>query len=357
MDRLVKFFKAPTQYRIIILTVVFGFVSFKYMHQAFSPAPPPPDFSKVVEVIDIKPVTFKKTIRLIGTIKAKKSARLISKSRGVFRIYKHAGTAVTHGDEIAGIENVPIQNTYNLYSKAEKIALEQYQRTESLLKSGVVSKQTVEEKKKAWLDAQNKLESAKIEYDKIIFKAPFDGIIGTYLVQDGNEINESIPVVTLFDPQHVFVEFGIPAPVINKLQHKAPHVDIDGKTYTLHTLQTMVDENTHMSPASLTVERGHLIIGTVIDVNLCIVKKENSIVIPESAIFQKDMKSYVYKIHQNKTVLTQVEAGHREQNAVEITKGLSFNDQIVVENPSRLSHDLAVQVIQHEDHSSLKPSP
>jgi hypothetical protein len=47
-----------------------------------------------------------------------------------------------------------------------------------LHKSGHLSKSTVEEKKRLWIEAQKKMSEAKIEFEKIRFQAPFDGTIG-----------------------------------------------------------------------------------------------------------------------------------------------------------------------------------
>lgn len=324
----------------LIIVCFGGFFGCKFFANT-SPHAMPPD-SKVVETEYVSTKDIGQTARFIGTLRPKRSTTLIAKTNGTLESLLHAGQKVSKGTLIAKIDNKDIEKRYRLSESAEKIAKTQYERAKKLLDAGLYSKSKVEDQKNIWIEAQKSLSHAKIELDKIQFQAPFNGIVGVFKAREGAQIQEGDPIVSFYDPSNVMVEFDVPASLIN-LVHEGQSVQVNGKTYALNQVQKMVDEETHMCPAYVNIGCDTCVIGSTMDVDLSVQKKD-AIVIPYESVFLKDGKTFVYIVHNNKTVLTPVELGIREKEQVEITSGLTPGQEVIICGHTRLYPDMPVKI-------------
>jgi len=324
----------PTGTRALLIAVVLGLGFYGYQSFKSAPAAPPAD-TKIVEIQVVKTQNIDRSIRLIGTVKPKNATTLLAEASGSLEVLVPAGQRVKKGTLIAKIDNIDVEKNLDLSESSERIAETQFGRAQALLKVGHVSKQSVENKKNALLTAQRDLASAKIALRKIRFYAPFDGIVGVYKVREGAQVSVGDPIVNVYDPSGLIVDFEIPSSTLPFVKDNQPMV-IEGKKYTLLHAQQMMDSETHMSPAYVDYTGTDCVIGASVDVDLTVQQKENTIVIPFDAIFLKDSKPRVYLVVDNKTVLTPVELGLREKEQVEILSGLKPGDKVITAGQSRL---------------------
>ncbi len=298
---------------------------------------------KVVEVITATCQSIEQTARLIGTVRAKHSTVLVSKSAGVLIILKQSGEMVAKDTLIASINNPDVERRYELALSSAQIAKKQYERTMTLMKTGTSSKQASEEKQFVFIEAERNLATAKIECDKSRFYAPFNGIIGSYKERDGTEIKNDTILLSFYDPTSLMIDVNIPAPLL-KWINVGQKIMVDGKRYALTHVQKMLDDLTQMAPAVADITADGYIIGAPIDVELTVLEKNNVIVLPDEAVFLDQGKPHVYVIKELTTVLTPVELGLRAREKVEITKGLANGDIIVSQGQGRLSDGLKIKI-------------
>ena len=91
-------------------------------------------------------------------------------------------------------------------------------------------------------------------------------------------------MVSFYDPTALMVQFNIPAPILPVI-NVGQKVMINGKTYNLTHVQKMLDETTHMAPASVDIVSEGYIVGVPIDVDLTVHEKNNVIVLSDDAVF------------------------------------------------------------------------
>ncbi len=313
-------------------------------YQSFSKSAPPA-YPQDIKVVEVEPVSIKnigETSRFIGTIKPERSTILVARAAGILESLVQPGQKVSKGMLIAKIDNADIEKNYNLSESAEKIAKTQYDRAQKLLEAGLFSKNNVEEKKNLWIQAQKNLANAKIDLNRIKFHAPFNGVVGVFKVREGSQVREGDSIVSFYDPSSLVVEFDIPASLVN-LVHEGQPVHIDSKMYTLDRMQKMVDEETHMCPAYTNITCDHCVIGSSVNVDLEVQKKD-TIVIPYESVFLRDSKPYVYVAKDNKAVLKPVELGIRDKEQVEITSGLEPGEKVIIRGQARLYPEIAIQI-------------
>lgn len=328
-----------------VLLLLIALATYKILN-LFSNNTTPPE-AKVVEVEIAVLSNLTSTTRFIGTIRAQHSTTLISKAMGTLDVLLNAGQWVKKGTLIAKIDNADIEKAYELSVSSEKIAHDQYQRVETLQKSGTSSKSAVEERKNAWISAQKALTETKISRDKLHFYAPFDGVIGVFKVHEGAQVQEGDPIVSFYDMASLIVEFGIPATILPKIQNQQLAL-INGQEYPLTHVQRMIDEETHMCPAYIDYPCKDCLIGTTLDVDLVIAQHKGVIVLPVESIVIKDDHYFVYIVKNGRAVLTPVELGLREKDKIEIISGVTVGDQVIITGQTRLHPDADVTIHQEK---------
>lgn len=307
-----------------------------------------------IKIVEAQPITFdsiKQTIRLVGTIKAKKSTIFTAKMIGTVEKILDPGQSAEKGELIAKLENTDLEYSAQLSEDSAKIAKEQYDRTMVHSSSNLISKNKLDEIKAQWLTAQKILASAKLELDKTKFIAPFAGIVGTYKVRNGSQVTQGEQIVSFFDPKEIIIEFDIPATVLNQINNGQP-VIIDNKTFKIEHIQKMIDPNTNMSPAIVDYPCENCFIGENIDVNLVIAEKNNILVVPTSAVFLKNGTSSVYIVEDNKAILKPVTTGIQEQEQIEIIDGVKEHDLVIIHGQSRLYPFANVEIFKDKNQKS-----
>jgi membrane fusion protein (multidrug efflux system) len=114
----------------------------------------------------------------------------------------------------------------------------------------------------------------------------------------------------------------------------------------------MLDEETHMCPAYVTIECQDCIIGQTVPIDVAIAEHRSVLVIPYEAVFLRDGKSVVYIMKENKATLQPVTLGLREKERIEVQRGLKSGDQVIVRGQTRLYPGAPVVVApQNNTHS------
>ncbi|KTC86625.1 efflux RND transporter periplasmic adaptor subunit [Legionella brunensis] len=340
-------FRRILQRKILIKVALFFFVcgllTFAYQLFFGSKAKINNDAIKIVEVEEITPHDIQQTTELIGTIRPKHATVLIAKANGMLDSLVATGQKIQKGMLIAKIDNPDMEKNHQLSETAEKIAHTQYDRLSKLLKTGYISAKEVEEKKQAWIEASKNLSQTKIELDTMRFYAPFDGIIGAYKKREGTQVNAGDPIVTIYDPARLTVDFDIPCTNIKSLK-EGQHVRILGTEYRLTHIQRMIDEDTHMCPADVDIVCEDCVIGASVDVELVVKEKKKVLVIPYQAVFLKNGKHFVYIVEDHKVILTSVETGLQNKSRIEITSGLKTGHILVINGQERLYPGMTVGI-------------
>lgn len=309
---------------------------------------PPPQEVKVVEVEKIVRKDIHQTVNLIGKIKARSSTNLNAKFPGILNIIIQSGEKVKKDSVIAKITSVEIEKRFTLASSSEMIAKEQFERAEKLFKAKAYSKVDFESLHSKWLASQKELADAKHNFDKLQIVAPFDGVVGTYRQKDGTLLNGNELLANFYDPNNLTVDFDIPSDVLPFIE-VGQNVIIEGKNYQLKNVQKMLDDDKHMSPASVDIVCESCIIGASIDVELFVKSKQNVIVIAFDAIVIRGGKLFVYVVNGNKVNLRMVEIGMKQKGFVEITSGLEVGEVIVVKAVNRLYPEAAITIHEKDD--------
>ena len=331
--------KKHKQIAIVLIALLALFFLYRYL---MAPAVQTAQDIKVIESEKAVLGSINRSANLIGTIKAENSTIFTAKENGILEVIMFSGAQANKGDLIAKIINQEVEKHYTLSLSAEDIAKKQLSRAQRLFKSSTYSKQTLEDSINNQITASKALANSKIDLDKLCFYAPFDGIVGSYKVQNKAQLEIGKQVVSFYNPDKLKVEFDVPLSIIEYINN-GQNLSILGTNYKLTYIQKMLDESTHMSPAFSYIICKNCIIGSNVDIDLTLEYKSDIIIVPFEAIFLHDGEFSIYVIENNKTVLRSVKQGLRQKDQVEIISGLQVGEEFISRNPARLRPSTTVK--------------
>lgn len=279
------------------------------------------------------------------------------------------GEFVKKGTPLYKIDPVRYQAVYDsaLASLATseatyKEAKRNFERAEKLVKTNAISQRDYDvslsafESSQAGLKAaQAAVTNAKVDLDYTNIEATISGVTSMNTVDIGSYVgtspeNSFLTTITQLDP--IYVEFSIPdKELLSKADDLKNNSNIyttittpDGKQYeyngTLDFIDKTIDAQTATVKARSTFKNpdGKLLPGLFVRVSINGLEEKNTFVIPQKALMQDGVSTYVYTVGANNTVeklpLT-VGASTRDGFSI-ITNGLHGNEMVILDNLTKI---------------------
>ena len=167
-----------------------------------------------------------------------------------------------------------------------------------------------------------------------VIYAPITGQLGVENARLGQEVvaNETV-LAKIGRTNPAVVRFEISAEEKNSLAASAPKVSLkfsDGTTYPRAGTINLLNDTT--AEAIFDNPEGLLLLGNTVQLELDGVKISNALLVPESAIQQRDGENFIGVIDSDKKVaLKKVSLGGKTGNQFIVNDGLSAGDVVVVE--------------------------
>ena len=183
------------------------------------------------------------------------------------------------------------------------------------------------------VEAEIKLQRAKLDYERVKVRAPFTGRVADIKVVPGQRVAAGTEIMTLIDLDPIKVEVQVLESQVGLLGRgrKAqvtfaayPEEVFDGE---IETINPMVDQSTRMARVTVTIPngRGRILPGMYARVKLAAIRLPNRILVPRTAVLQRGRNLVmVYR--------PEGDAGVTEWRYVTLGEG---NDEVVeiLENP------------------------
>lgn len=187
------------------------------------------------------------------------------------------------------------------------------------------------------------LEKTRSNY---IVKANFNGIVtelnafvgsipmaGTVVVELQDTSNKSVYADFLVD-EAVRIKEGMPASIENK--------DLDLSIENLSVTRIYPKAVAKLSELGVVQKRvtitiglpggiDQLVLGTNVDVEITVEKKENVLLVPESAVFEKNRQYYVTVVENGQMIEKQIVKGLEDSDFIEITSGLNEGEIVRID--------------------------
>jgi RND family efflux transporter MFP subunit len=310
---------------------------------------------------------------LPGSVQAFTEAPIYARTSGYLkRWYADIGKPVKSGELLAEVETPEVDAQW-LQAKADlataqanyKLSQITATRWLSLLDSGVVAKQDVDDKVGDAEAKKAEVESARANVTRLEqlegFKrivAPFDGIItvrGTdvgALINAGSTSGQELFHIAAIDKLRVYIQ--VPQQYAAAMQpgmaaelHFTEHPE---KTYPAMIVNTAraIDSSTRTLLVELSAEnpRNELLPGAYTEVHLKPAARVNTLQLPSNALLFRSEGMLVATVDQNnRVVMKSVQLGRDFGKQVEILSGLEITDRVVLNPSDSLTSGAQVRVV------------
>jgi membrane fusion protein (multidrug efflux system) len=350
---------------------------------AQSANPPPP----VVSVMSVSEQPVYAQQSYVGRIAATDTVQLNARVTGYLETQNFKdGDDVKAGQLLYVIEQAPYQAAVAQAQAQVEAAIAQsqnanvtLQRAEALLRTPAGQQSTVDAAKATALsdtaqidEAKAQLQTAQINLGYTEIRSPLDGQIGATTVNVGNVVGPTSGMLdTIVSEDPVYVTFALPVVDALKFRNMAlaqgglkgidlllqlPDGRMYGQTGTIDFINNQITATTDTLNWRGTIANPQLpgagnvpgaarelTSGEFVTVILRNRNPQNQIVVPRDAVITDQLGDYVLKVGSvNKVIRQMVVMGANTNDSVQIIKGLSAGDQVIVDGIQRVHPGMIV---------------
>jgi len=300
----------------------------------------------VVELTEVEEASMGDGLDLTGQLEADESVMLRAETAGVLDTVGFLeGQEVKRGDPLFLLRDAE-QKAQLREAEAQLMQAEQaWGRASALAGSRVVSPADLDQARANRDAARARVDLAKVDLERMVIRAPFDGTLGQRLVSPGYRITADTPLVQLDATARVKVTFTVPehaTPLVQPGQaielRVAPFPD---RTFagTVFFVAPSLDPRNRRLTAKATIDNQARLLrpGLFASVRLETSRRERALVVPESAIVYDTDGPFVWRVAGDATAeRVAVALGLRRDGRVEVTQGLAAGDRIVATGTNKV---------------------
>lgn len=304
-----------------------------------------------VTVVIVKSAEVENKISVSGSILANEEAMLKPEMAGkIISLQVKEGTQVQKGQLIAKINDATLQAQLRKAQVQQSLATDKEQRLKQLLGIKGVS-QDEYDVALSTLNASNAdIDLLKAQIMETEVRAPFDGVIGLRNISEGNYISTADVIASIQQLDPIKIDFSVPEKYTAMVQvNDTVYITLEGtkKQYKakVYAIDPKIDANTRsLRVRAICNNQKHEILpGSYAQVDL-ILKSENSVIVPSTAVIPDLRGQKTYLVRNGKAELIPIETGSRTDTKVEVTKGLKPGDTLVTGGIMALKPGAAVKI-------------
>lgn len=196
------------------------------------------------------------------------------------------------------------------------------------------------------------VEQAQLQLDYATIRAPFDGVVAELYVTEGDVVGQSLLGVMM--SKETEVELNVEESRIEQI-HKGQHVSLRVAAHpgvdfpaVVTNVAFAADSSTHTFVVTVTPldEEGVLRSGMYADTTLLAEERENTALVPVTAVTYVDNQAIVYVVNEDGTVEQRmVTTGLSSANQIEILSGVSAGEIVVINGQVNLEDGVKVEVM------------
>lgn len=294
------------------------------------------------------------SVSAVGSLRARDQISLTTELSGrVVELNLKAGSRVAKGELLLRLDDRQARADLQVAEATLADALRQLERALSLQANNSISQSQVDGLRTAADVARAQLASAQTRVDNHRIEAPFEGVIGLNDISMGAYLSAGTEVATLDSTRRMELSFAVPEKFLGQIrlgqavQGRTPAYPGERFTGELVELGTRINELSRTLPvrARIANPEEKLRPGQFMAVSLTLRQRE-ALIIPEQAVMIRGDETYVFVADDGIARRTSVELGTRSPGIVEVTSGLSLEDQVIITGQDRLSSGDRIEVVE-----------
>ncbi len=305
-----------------------------------------------VEALIVQPQVLNNRIFTTGTLLANEEVELRPEIGGrVTGVFFEEGTRIKKGELMLKINDSELKAGLKRKQIEEKLAADEEQRRERLLKINGISKEEYERSLNALEVIKAEREIIESQLAKSAIHAPFDGIVGLRQVSEGSFVNSNSLVATMQQIDPMKVEFSVPEKYAGKIKDGLKVKIYVGELAsefggTIYAVESKIELSTRTIKARARIAnpRQALIPGSFAKVEINLETISDAIVIPSGAIIPElgGEKVFVYVGGKAKSV--PIKTGIRTEIGTQVIDGVKSQDTLILTGLLQLSNGSDVHI-------------
>jgi membrane fusion protein (multidrug efflux system) len=304
---------------------------------------------------------FNHYLELQGNVSTKKNIVLYPEYGGILtNVYVKAGQNVSKGQTLARISDGGLSQQLAQMEIQTSLAKTSFERQKSLWDQNIGTEMQYLQSKSTYEAQQKAVSQMEVQLSKTVIRAPFSGVIDDVITEQGSMVNPGqTQIMRIINLRDMYIETDVPERHIKTItRNKTAEVEfpIIGKTIKTKVRQV----GNFINPANRTfkVEIAVPSNDKSIKPNLTARVKINdytskeAILIPQSIVSEDAKgKQYVYMMTDKKETRgvakkVFIETGLTDGDLIEIVKGLSSGDDIIIEGARSIREGQTVKFLK-----------
>lgn len=324
---------------------------------AAAPLPQGPAAAVSVEAARVEVGTVLEDLRALGTLRPNEAVMVSSEIAGrVARIAFTEGEAVREGEVLVELDAAILQAEAAKARSDLTLARANHARADALASKGLATLRARDEARAALQAAEAGVALAQARLQKTVIRAPLSGVVGLRSVSAGAYVTPGQRIVQLADVDPLKVDFRVPELALPALRPgQAIRVTVDalpGKFFEgeIDAIDPVIEPagRAIQLRASIPNRKRELLPGLFARVQIVVERREDALLVPESAVFAEGSERFVYRVLEGRAARTAVKLGQRRPGKVEVRRGLARGDVVVTAGHQKLRDGAAVEVIKPE---------
>ncbi len=309
----------------------------------------------------VKPVTLvsaNQVIMVSGALEADKTARLSFLVPGkIARVHVDEGDHVKRNALLAAVQSDDYRSNLEIAEAALFRARDAYDRFEPLYKEGAFAEKNFIEIKTGLAQAKARRNIAGKALADAQLRSPIPGIVGRRSIEVGQMATPQTPAFTIVKTHPIYARVAIPESEIGKVtvgqKAEVTIPAIDGRVArgAVTLIGVVADERTRTYAVKIELSNPDHVLrpGMIVQADIATDKAIDMLTIPGRAIVRDaDNLTYVFVADAEKgmALRRRVSPGSAYQNEIEIRKGLTAKDSVIVSGQHRLTDGASIAIVE-----------
>ena len=272
----------------------------------------------------------------------------------VEKIYFSEGDEIVKNKKLVDISTKELGLKLKIAVADSKLADTNLKRDEKLAKNNLIPNAQLDQTRTFAERALLSRELAKISLNKSLITSPLKGTVKTKFVKVGEFVRKGDRLVEILEVDRILVKVNIPEQEILQIKI-GQKVEIalyilGEKTFKgqVKKIGLEADASNRTFPVEIEVDNlgRELRPGMLSRVTFTQRVDQDQIVVPRHTILERDSGRIVYLVDKGKVFQREVTIGISQREKVQILKGLSTGEQLVVEGHTKLTDGEEINIVQ-----------
>ena len=334
------------------------------------PTPPPQgggDFPIMAVVAPVVNEALEDRVFLVGSLASPDRTDLVAEIGGTLKTLSFdEGQRVKEGDELVHIDDAKIRARLAEEEARLQLAVDEHRRMKALRDRDVATPAELDVAIANLRTTEAKLAVLQEELADASVTSPFNGVIATRHVSQGQFVNAGQALATLVRMNPLELAFDLPERYIGQMavgrvvRFTTPAWKDEVFEGKVSALSPSLDENTRTLrvKASLPNAEHRLRPGMFGNVQLVLGVRETALLIPDIAVrYRGDQATVVVRGEDGKAAFRPITVGARFNGRLEVLAGLKAGEQVVAEGHQKLGPGTTILISPKSERYGLTPPP